>query len=122
MGDFDDSALGFYSKQVLQNLDIQQNSNQWENLRNKIIPSSNAKNVLYLITHGETAGISYFSDSYNNQEVNVLSVIDDNLHEPIIYQAAVVAGENMTLARSFLIFLQSNEAKQIYKKYGFITE
>lgn len=118
MGDMYDSALGFYSKQAMQNLDI----NLSTKLQNNIIPSPNAKNALYLIAHGETAGIIYYSDAYNNKEVKILNNIDNSLHEPIIYQAAVVAGENMSLARDFLAFLQSNEAKNIYKKYGFIVE
>lgn len=122
MGDFDDSALGLYTKQTLQNIDNKEHVKLWETLHNKIIPSPSAKNTLYLIAHGETAGITYYSDTYNNKEVTVLDNIDDSLHDPIIYQAAVVAGENMTLARGFLIFLQSPEAKQIYKKYGFIVE
>lgn len=122
MGDFDDSALGLYTKQTIQNIDSREHTKLWEKLHNKIIPSPSAKNTLYLIAHGETAGITYYSDTYNNKEVNVLHVIDNSLHDPIIYQAAVVAGENMTLARDFLIFLQSEQAKQIYKKHGFIVE
>jgi molybdate transport system substrate-binding protein len=122
MGDFDDSALGLYTKQTLQNIDSKEHTKLWELLHNKIIPSPSAKNTLYLISHGETAGITYYSDAYNNQEVQILDIINDSLHDPILYQAAVVAGENMTIARDFLMFLKSNQAKQIYKKYGFILE
>jgi molybdate transport system substrate-binding protein len=122
MGDFDESSLGLYTKQVIQNTDAKEHTSLWMDLSNKIIPSPSAKNALYLISHGETAGITYYSDSYNNKEVNVLNVIDDSLHEPIIYQAAVVAGENMTAARDFLEFLRSDQAKRIYKKYGFIID
>lgn len=122
MGDFGDSALGRYTKQAIQNTDAAGNHNLWNALHNKIIPSISAKNTLYLIANGETAGITYYSDSYNNKEVKVLNVIDESLYDPIIYQGAVVAGENMSLARDFLLFLQSPEAKTIYKKYGFIVE
>ena len=122
MGDFDSSALGAYTKQALQNTDTNDGIHLWEDLQNKIIPSPNSKNTLYLIAHGETAGIVYYSDSYNNKEVNVLTVIDSSLYDPIVYQAAVVAGENMSIARDFLIFLQSPQAKQIYKKHGFVVD
>lgn len=122
MGDFDSSALGAYTKQTIQNLDTVGGYNLWDSLRNRIIPSVSAKNTLYLIAKGETSGIIYYSDSYNNPEVLVLNVIDESLYDPIIYQGAVVAGENMTLAREFLSFLQTEEAKKIYKKYGFILE
>lgn len=122
MGDLEDSALGLYTKQAIQNTDIKEGTNLWGLVPRKIIPSLNAKNALYLISHGETAGIVYHSDAYNNKEVKILNVIDSNLHRPIIYQASVVAGESMSLARDFLVFLQSEQAKEIYKKYGFIVE
>lgn len=122
MGDFDDSALGLYTKQSIEYTDNKEGTNLLTLLHRKIIPSPSAKNTLYLIAHGETAGIVYLTDAYNNKEVKILNVIDDSSHNPIIYQAAVVAGENMTLARDFLIFLQSTRAKEIYKKYGFATE
>lgn len=122
MGDFNTSALGRHTAQALQNYDTKKGTRLWRSLNNKIIPSISAKSTLYLIANGETAGIVYYSDAYNNDEVSIVDVIDTTLHDPIIYQAAVVAGENMTIAREFLIFLQSSRAKQIYKKYGFIVD
>jgi len=122
MGEFDNSALGLYTKQAILNTDAIEHTKLWDSLNNKVIPSPSAKNTLYLITHGETAGITYYSDAFNNKEVAVLSVISESLHDPIIYQAAVVAGENMGIAHDFLKFLESDEAKQIYKKYGFVVD
>lgn len=122
MGDFNNSALGLYTKEAILNTDRHEHTRLWGILGKKIIPSPNAKNALYLITHGETAGIIYYSDAYNNKEVSIVSVIDESLYDRIIYQAAVVAGENMSLARNFLKFLQSDQAKRVYKKYGFIID
>ncbi len=122
MGDFEESALGLYTKQTIQNTDASEGRNLWKELRNRIIPSPNSKNALYLIAHGETAGIVYYSDAYKNKEVNIISVVDDTKHDPIIYQGAVVAGENMSQARDFLIFLQSAQAKEVYKKYGLAVD
>lgn len=122
MGDFDNSALGFYTKQAIENTDTAEHTNLWEALHKRVIPSPSAKNTLYLITHGETAGIIYASDAFNNQEVSVLSVINSSLHDPIIYQGAVVGGGNMDHARDFLEFLKSPQAKQVYKKYGLVVD
>lgn len=108
--------LGFYSKQVLYNLDL------WEELNHRLIRTENARASLYLIAKGETLGITYLTDAINNPEVNILAPIPDNLHESIIYQAAVVAGENMKLARDFLKFLTSNKAKKIFEKHHFGVE
>jgi molybdate transport system substrate-binding protein len=122
MGDPNSTSLGLYTKQSLQKIDENNHTNLWENFNSHTIKTSNSKYNLYLISHGETAGITYYSDAYNNNEVHILSVVDEELHDPIIYQAAVVAGENMTIAREFVDFLRSDTAKQIFKKYGFIVD
>lgn len=115
------TPLGQYTKQFLESLDKNNNTKILDKLNLKTIKSANSKNNLFLIAKGETAGITYYSDAYNNPEVNILSIIDDKLHDPIIYQGAVVAGENMSYARGFLDFLQSDISKAIFKKYGFIV-
>ncbi len=122
LSDPDDTALGLYTKQTIENLDKKNNGKLWESLKNKTLKSVGAKNTLYLISHGETAGFTYYSDAYKNENVRIISRIDTELHTPIIYQAAVVAGENMSYARGFLEFLQSNIAKQIFKNHGFIVD
>jgi molybdate transport system substrate-binding protein len=119
MGDPETSDIGLYTKQSLVTLDEKKGTKIWSNFNSKTIKSPNSKYNLYLISHGETAGITYYSEAYNNPEVQIIDTIDEKLHDPIIYQAAVVAGENMTNARSLLEFLQSAEAKLIFKKYGF---
>ncbi len=122
IGDPNETALGLYTKETITNLDNKNGTNLWQSFDRKTIKSSNSQNNLYLISHGETAGITYYSDAYNNPEVAVIATINDDLHDPIIYQAAVVAGENMTLARGFLKFISSTESKAIFRKYGFSTE
>lgn len=122
MGNPDNTALGLYTKQAILSVDKNNGTGIWKKLEGRTLYSFSAKNNLYLIAHGETAGIAYYSDTHGNNEVKVLEVIDENLHEPIIYQAAVVAGENMANARQFLKFLLSDEAKIVFKKHGFITD
>lgn len=39
----------------------------------------------------------------------------------IFYQALVIAGDNMEVAREFLKFLKGNDAKAIFKESGFLT-
>jgi molybdate transport system substrate-binding protein len=121
-GDPDNTSLGMYTKQALINLGKITKTDLWTKLDSTTIKSASAKNNLYLISHGETAGIIYYSDAANNEEIRILSVIDESLHDPIVYQAAVVAGENMEHAREFLNFLQTQESKQIFKKHGFIID
>ncbi len=121
-GDPNNTALGMYTKQAIERLDEINKTKLWQVLNAKTIKSLSSKNNLYLIAQGETAGITYYSDAKGNDEVRILNVIDESLHEPIIYQAAVVAGENMTYARNFLDFIQTDESKQVFKKHGFIID
>lgn len=108
--------LGIYSEESLKKLKL------WDKFKDKVIRTENARAALYLVAKGKSLGILYFTDAYNNPEVDILAKFPDELHEPIIYQAAVVAGENMALARDFLKFLQSKEAKKIFAKYQFAVE
>lgn len=116
------TALGMYTKQALRNLSRRTKSNLWGQVEQKTIKSMSSNNNLYLISNGETAGITFFSDAYKNPEVRVISMVSETLHDPVIYQAAVVAGENMEYARGFLQFLQSKESKQVFRSYGFSVD
>lgn len=110
-------ALGAVTKSALEKLNI------WPKIESSVIRAADSRNVLYLISKGGNAGIVYFTDAYANPEVKIISELpgaaDEN--EKIIYQGAVVAGENMPPARKFLDFLKSKEAQNIFKKHGFIT-
>lgn len=122
MADPEDTALGLYTKQAVKNLGKLEDIDLWGDIKGKIVRSANAKNSLYLIAQGNSAGIIYHSDAYLNKEVNVLSVIDESLYDPMIYQAAVVAGESMPDARDFLEFLKSGQVKAIFQRHGFVVD
>jgi molybdate transport system substrate-binding protein len=119
IGDPATTAIGRYTKQALMELDKKNGTKLWDNFDSKTIKASNAEYNLYLIAHGENAGMAFYSQAYNNNEVKILDTVAENLHDPIIYQSAVVAGENMANARAFVTFLQSDTAKKVFKKYGF---
>lgn len=116
IADGSESALGIYTEQSLEAL------GQWDSVQSYAIRAANARRALYLISKGKTLGITYLTDAVNNPEVEILATLPDNLHEPISYQGAVVAGENMDQARNFLHFLTTAQAKTIWRKYQFIVE
>lgn len=119
LSDPDNTALGIYSKDAITNIGMMMHASLWNKMKNTIIRSSSAKDSLYLITHGNRTGIVYASDAFRNKEVVILSKIDQSAYEPIIYQAAVVAGGNMDHARELLEFLRSKRVLDIYIRYGF---
>ena len=108
------APVGKYAKQAITTLGY------WDAIYPLYLArSESSRNALYLIAKGKTAGIVYNSDAHNNPEVTVLSAFPSDLHDPITYQGAVIAGDNMDEARAFLTFLQSDSAKTIFKNHGF---
>lgn len=116
-----DTALGIYTTQFIDNLGKKNNINLNKKISNKIMRAGNAKNVLYLIANASSAGVVYYSNALQNDEVKLIAKVDEEYHEPIISQIAVVAGENMSRAREFLKFMKSNQVKEIFKKNGLTT-
>lgn len=55
----------------------------------------------------------------NNNDFLVLST---ETEKNIFYQAIVIAGDNMEVAREFLKFLKTETAKKIFKESGFIVD
>ena len=121
MADPETTTLGQYTKQVLEALSVPE-EDLWKRLSRKVMRGASGKNTLYLILRGNTAGIVYASDAVNHDELQVIAIFDESLHTPIIYQGAVVVGENMSYARGFMEFLQSDHAHRIFLKYGFVLE
>ncbi len=120
ISDPNETALGLYSSEAVEHVGQNIQIPLWSRIKPNILRSDDAKDTLYLIAHGSRAGIVYYSDAHNNPEIDILSVFDSKLHSPITYQAAVVAGENMSHARDFLIFLGTPEVAAIFAKYGFL--
>lgn len=115
LGDPEVTPLGVYTREALQSLGL------WKRIEPMIIRAANARMALYLIAKGKTTGIVYHSDAFQNPEVRIIARIPENLHSPILYQGAVIKGDNMAYARQFLMFLQSKEAAPIFTKHGLVT-
>lgn len=107
------AIAGTYTRQALTNLE------RWDAVKPYLVKAVSARNASYLVAHGTSAGILYFSDAFNNPDITILNTFDERLHQPIIYHASVVASENMPVARKFLEFLKSEEARNVFRKHGF---
>jgi len=106
---------GRYGVQVLQRLGIQ------EKVKGKEIYAKDVRNVLaYVETENVDAGIVYNTDALTSNKVKVIATAPKDLHEPIIYSAAVLSGiKQQKAAEDFVAYLASDEGKEIFKKYGF---
>lgn len=71
------------------------------------------------VANYDAYGAIFYSDAVLYPDVALLEPIEEKAHEPILYQAAVIVGDNMEQASHFLNFLKNAEAQAIFREYGF---
>lgn len=109
---------GRYGQEVLQHLGL------WEQVRTKLVPAKDVRQVLTYVAGGEVdAGLVYATDAAANAAVKVVAAAPPGSHKPIVYRAAVVKeSPRQTEAARFLDFLGSEEAKAVWRRYGFTAD
>ncbi len=104
---------GIYGKAALESLGL------WEEVAPKVAQTDNVRAALALVSLGQTPlGIVYASDVVADPKVAALGVFPDELHPPIRYPVAAVAGRE-DVAAAFLTFLQGAEARAVFERHGF---
>lgn len=71
-----------------------------------------------LITTQKAFGICLFSDTIGNKKIKIIGALPEDSHQPIIYNAVVIAGNNMNEARKFMEYLKSSEVRKILSDNG----
>lgn len=106
---------GKYAQESLINLKL------WDILQPKFVPAKDVTQVLnYVETGNVEAGLVYKSDALDSTKVKVVMTVPADSHKAIVYPAGVVAAsKNQQVAGDFLKYLQSDEAQQVFVKYGF---
>lgn len=107
---------GQYTNQALQKLGL------WEELKEKTVFAKDVRTVLSYVETGNTeAGFVYKTDAVFSSKVRIAAIAPEGLHQPIVYPAAVLAGtKNNKAAEEFLAYLNSEESKSVFEKYGFV--
>ncbi|HJQ96877.1 MAG TPA: molybdate ABC transporter substrate-binding protein [Candidatus Polarisedimenticolaceae bacterium] len=87
----------------------------------RLVFGEHVRQVLDYVVRGEAdAGLVYASDvKLAGTGVLVGPVIDAKLHDPVVYEAAIVKGEGTARAKAFLEFLSSPVGLEILEKNGF---
>lgn len=116
IGDPATVPLGQSTKTLLETLDA------WKQIRAIALPTNSAKQAQYMVAKGQNVGMLYRSDALSHEDIVVLSTVENQLIQPITYQGAVVAGENMESARNFLKYLKTTDIQKIFKKHQFIIK
>ena len=112
VGDFKSVPAGTYAEAALKALG-------WLDAATpKLVKGTNVRTVLMYVERGEAdAGVVYLTDAMQSDKVKVIGTFPAESHPAIVYPVACLkTGES---ARGFLDFIQSDDAKAIWKKYGF---
>lgn len=117
IGDPNHVPAGIYANQSLQRLGL------WGKLSNNFAPAQNIRAALYLVqSQAAPFGIVYQSDLNRNEHIELIEILPEESHDPIIYQSILLSSqrENSKSAKAFFDFLTSNVSKSAFKKFGFI--
>jgi len=111
-GDTKSVPVGKYAKQALTSLQW------WEKIQPRLVQAEDVRVALNFVARGEcNVGIVYLTDAAISPDVKVIAEFPLNTHTPIVYPMGMVKPTPETV--KFYQYLQSNEAKTIFKKYGF---
>lgn len=106
---------GRYAKEVLISLDL------WDKINSKLVLANTVRQVLAYVETGDVdAGLVYSSDTTISDQIKILAAAPSDSHSPIVYPVAVIkSSQYQKEARDFSEFLQSEQAAQVFEKYGF---
>lgn len=115
IGEPETVPAGKYSKEVLASLNI------WNKLQPKMILTKTVRQVLsYVETGNVDAGLVYKTDALLAKNSKIAAVAPEGSHKPIIYPVAVIKNsQNQEEAEKYISFLTSQDAAQVFTKYGF---
>ena len=114
VGDPNHVPAGRYAKQALENLGV------WDAAKPYLARANNVRSALVLVERGESnLGIVYKTDAKISSKVKIVAELPESSHTPIRYPMAIVKGKAIPEVQGYYAFLQSEEAKAVFEKYGF---
>lgn len=114
VGDPDHVPVGMYAKTAFNNLGV------WKTVEPRVAAAQNVRAALLLVEVKEAEiGIVYSSDASVSEKVKTITTFPDELHDPIEYPIAIMKGRDNAESKSFYNYLLGEDAKEIFKKYGF---
>ena len=110
----DSVPAGRYAKAALTALGA------WERVSTRIAPAENVRAALSFVARGEAPlGIVYRTDALAEKDVRIVDTFPANTHAPITYPGTVLLGARAE-AIAYLNFLSSTQARDTWKRYGFL--
>jgi len=107
---------GRYARAALEALGL------WASVADRLAEAENVRVALALVARGEAPlGIVYLTDDIADPSVVTIGIFPDGTHPPIIYPAALVAGNASPGAVEFLAYLRSARARCLFEAQGFVV-
>ncbi len=103
------------AQQTLQALKV------WDQVQSKLVVGKDLMQITSWVESGDAdAGLVWNTIAMTSDKVRVAATALPSTHEPVVLPAAVIASsKNSPAAEDFLKFLQSDQAMQVFAKYGF---
>jgi molybdate transport system substrate-binding protein len=106
--------VGRYAQEALTKLGA------WPQAQARLVRTENVRVALAFVERGEAvAGVVYETDAALSTKVKIAGVFPADSHAPVSYPFAVVGKHDSPAARRFLRHLESAEAKDAWRKFGF---
>lgn len=115
MGQTQGVPAGIYGRQWLENAGF------WATVAPHLAETENVRSALALVARGEAPlGVVYATDARADRNVVTLYEIPDDMHDPILYPAAIVGNKNAQQIVEYMKFIQSEVASDIFLSHGFV--
>ncbi len=116
LGEPEHVPAGMYAKQALTAL------NNWQQLKPHVVGTKDVRATLAMVERSEcAAGVVYATDARASKKIEILGEFPVELYSPVIYPVAQVSSTDKA-AEVFLTYLASEQAQNIFNKYGFTTK
>ena len=115
LGDPALAPAGTYAREALQGMGL------WDDIQGKLVYGLNVRTALqYVTSRNADVAIVYATDAASDDTLRTLWAFAPESHSPIRYPvAALKDADNPDQAASFMAFLRSTEASEVFKEYGF---
>jgi len=116
IADPDLAPAGNYVKEALEYMGL------WDDLEGHLIRGFDVRVAVgYVETGNVDVAIVYRTDTTTSNNLAIVGSVPKESHSPIVYPAGIVEGsDHAQAARRFLMYLQGETAKGMFREYGFV--
>lgn len=108
--------VGKYAKQALEYY------GWWNAIEQNLVGAEDVRTVLAFVERGECAlGIVYETDAKMSKKVKLIARFPAESYSPIVYPIALTNKANNT-AQKFLEYVESDQAAEVFHRYGFVVK